>query len=212
MRNNKRSHYAIGVVPSILFFLAGGCSHDATIGKQNPAVAPAIVTQPADQRVLAGTNATFDVKASGTEPLTYQWVVNGEAAAGEVYPACTVWAAGLAKDGTTFTVKVSNEAGSVTSTMARLSVYATDQAPAITAQPADLTVSEGSPAAFTVAAVGTGPLTYVWRRNGAVIDGSGFPGYQLPSASRSDSGTLFTVEVTNLWGTITSSPARLTVN
>ncbi len=200
-----------GLAPASLLLLA--CSHEATVsGRREPAVAPAIVTQPSDLTVLSGTNATFDVVASGTRPLTYQWVVNGTPAEGEVYSACTVWAATMAKSGTTFTVIVSNEAGSVTSQVARLTVVATDQAPAIATPPADLSVAAGNPAQFSVQAVGTGPLTYQWRRNGVPIPGAGSPGLRLEAVSLQDDGTVFTVEVANLWGTAVSAPARLTVH
>ena len=46
-------------------------------GKCAPGVAPSIITQPASQTVLAGSNATFTVTAAGTPPLelpvAFQW-------------------------------------------------------------------------------------------------------------------------------------------
>src|ERR1035441_6846270 len=39
--------------------------------------APVITTQPASQTVNAGQTATFAVVASGTAPLSYQWLKNG---------------------------------------------------------------------------------------------------------------------------------------
>ena len=38
-----------------------------------PFVPVQILTQPQDQRVRAGEDATFTVAASGSEPVTYQW-------------------------------------------------------------------------------------------------------------------------------------------
>jgi sugar lactone lactonase YvrE len=38
---------------------------------------PSIVTQPANQTVINGTNAFFTVGVSGTGPFTYQWQLNG---------------------------------------------------------------------------------------------------------------------------------------
>ncbi|MCX8520925.1 MAG: immunoglobulin domain-containing protein, partial [Rhodoferax sp.] len=40
-------------------------------------VAPTVNVQPTDQAVTAGQSATFSVTASGTGPLTYQWLKNG---------------------------------------------------------------------------------------------------------------------------------------
>ena len=41
-----------------------------------PVAAPVIVTQPADQTIMVGQDATFTVGASGTAPLAYQWYYN----------------------------------------------------------------------------------------------------------------------------------------
>ena len=38
---------------------------------------PAITAQPVSQSVAAGSNASFSVTASGTLPLSYQWLLNG---------------------------------------------------------------------------------------------------------------------------------------
>ena len=40
------------------------------------AAAPVIVTQPTDQTIMVGQDATFTVGASGTAPLAYQWYYN----------------------------------------------------------------------------------------------------------------------------------------
>ena len=39
--------------------------------------APSITTQPASQTVTAGANVSFSVVATGTAPLSYQWMKNG---------------------------------------------------------------------------------------------------------------------------------------
>jgi hypothetical protein len=43
----------------------------------SPSGAPVIVSPPADQAVLAGRGATFQVLASGSPSLTFQWALNG---------------------------------------------------------------------------------------------------------------------------------------
>src|SRR4029077_18675598 len=40
-------------------------------------VAPTISTQPASVKIIAGQSATFNVAATGTAPLSYQWRKNG---------------------------------------------------------------------------------------------------------------------------------------
>jgi hypothetical protein len=85
-------------------------------------------------------------------------------------------------------------------------------APIITAQPAALTVTEGDGAAFTVSASGSAPLAYQWKRGGVDIAGATASTYTLTATTLSDDGAAFTVTVSNSAGSVTSSPARLTVS
>lgn len=88
-----------------------------------PAVAPAISTQPVNQAVLAGATATFSVAATGTAPLSYQWKKDGVAISTNGTSASYTTPATVAGDsGASFTVTVSNSAGSVTSSAATLTV------------------------------------------------------------------------------------------
>ena len=85
-------------------------------------------------------------------------------------------------------------------------------APSITTQPAGSTVTSGQTATFTVVANGTAPLNYQWQKNGASISGATSASYTTPAATNSDSGSTFDVVVSNSAGTVTSSPATLTVS
>ncbi|HEY4980325.1 MAG TPA: hypothetical protein VII25_14240 [Candidatus Acidoferrum sp.] len=83
-------------------------------------------------------------------------------------------------------------------------------APTIT-QPASITVPLGQTATFTVTATGTGPLTYQWFKNGLPISGANSSTYTTPATLAGDSGSVFTVTVSNPAGSVTSGPATLTV-
>ena len=85
-------------------------------------------------------------------------------------------------------------------------------APSITAQPSSITVTAGATAAFSVTASGTAPLSYQWSKNSAVISGATSSSYTTPATTSSDSGSNFTVVVSNSAGSITSSAGTLTVN
>ena len=89
--------------------------------------------------------------------------------------------------------------------------YTGSQAPGITTQPANRTVAVGQSATFTVAASGTAPLSYQWRRNGGNISGATAASYTLASAQLADNGAVFDVVVTNSFGSATSNTATLTV-
>ncbi|MCU1248028.1 MAG: coagulation factor 5/8 type domain protein [Edaphobacter sp.] len=89
-------------------------------------------------------------------------------------------------------------------------VYGAD-VPSIVTQPASQAVNAGSTATFNVVAGGDGPFTYQWLRNGVAIAGATATGYTTPVLMSGDSGSTFTVSVTNSTGTTTSAKALLTV-
>jgi hypothetical protein len=179
----------------------------------NPAPAsPTITTQPVSQTVTAGQTATFTVVAAGTAPLSYQWQKNGVAISGATSSSYTTPATTTSDSGSTFAVVVSNTAGTVTSTAATLTVNPAPVSPTITTQPASQTVTAGQTATFTVVASGTAPLSYQWRKNGVAISGATSSSYTTPATATSDSGSTFSVVVSNTAGTVTSSAATLTVN
>ena len=180
----------------------------------NPGVtvtAPAIVTQPASTTVAVGSTASFSVTASGTAPLTYQWSKNAAAISGATSATYTTPATVAGDNGSTFSVVVSNSAGTATSTNATLTV-SSPTAPAITSQPSNATVTVGATASFSVTASGTAPLSYQWKKNGTAITGATSSSYTTPATVSGDNGATFSVVVTNSAGSATSNNATLTVN
>jgi hypothetical protein len=81
----------------------------------------------------------------------------------------------------------------------------------IVSAPRSQRVPAGGPATFAVIAAGSPPLSYQWRRNGAVIQGATSPVYVLPAAARADDGSTYAVRVSNTVGTASSTPATLRV-
>jgi Immunoglobulin I-set domain len=84
-------------------------------------------------------------------------------------------------------------------------------APTIITQPASQTVAVGQTATFSVTATGTGPLSYQWYVNGVAISGATSSTYTTPATVTGNSGSVFTVTVSNSIGTVTSMGATLTV-
>jgi hypothetical protein len=184
----------------------------ATLAVTALTAAPAITTQPANQSVTAGSAATFRVTATGTAPLTYQWLENGASIAGATSSNYTTPVLTLANNGEQYSVKVSNAAGTITSAAATLMVTALSGAPAIITQPVSRTTTVGTTATFTVAANGTAPFTYQWYENGAAISGAIAASFTTPMLASTDNGEQYTVTVTNASGAITSAAATLTVS
>src|SRR5579862_6955874 len=172
------------------------------------AVAPTISSQPASAKITAGQSATFNVAATGTAPMTYQWSKNGTALSGATSSSYTTPAETTSDNNAKFTVAVSNSAGSATSSAAVLTVTSATIAPAITTQPASQTILSGKTASFSVAATGTAPLTYQWSKSGVAISGATSATYTTPAET---AGAQFSVTVSNSAGTATSNAATLTV-
>ena len=85
-------------------------------------------------------------------------------------------------------------------------------APAITTQPQALFITEGQTATFRVTATSTAPLTYQWYRGGIALPGQTGDSYTTANVSTSLNGSIYTAQVRNLAGTVTSEPAVLTVS
>ena len=192
---------------------AGNATSSAATLTVNPAIfAPTITTQPANQSVTSGNNASFTVVASGTIPLSYQWRLNGANISGATSATLALTAVTLGQSGSSYSCVVTNVAGSATSSAATLTVTAAAVAPTIITQPASQTVSAGNNASFAVVASGTAPLSHQWRLNGANINGATGATLTLTSVTVGQSGGNYSCVVTNIAGSATSSTATLTVN
>jgi Immunoglobulin I-set domain len=176
------------------------------------ATAPSITSQPANQTVTAGQTASFSLVATGTSPMSYQGRKNGVNISGATASSYTTPVTTTTDNGSAFSVVVTNSAGSATSNNATLTVNAASTAPSITSQPANQTVTAGQTANFSVAAIGTSPMSYQWRKNGVSISGATASSYTTPATTSTDSGSAFSVLVTNSAGSASSNNATLTVN
>jgi alpha-tubulin suppressor-like RCC1 family protein len=85
------------------------------------------------------------------------------------------------------------------------------EAPAITAQPSSVRLPAGQDATFTVAASGSGSLSYQWWKDGSILAGATSANLTLPSISGSDEGAYF-VRVTNSHGSMDSAAVPLSLN
>jgi len=115
-----------------------------------------------------GTNVTFSVVATGSEPpISYQWRFNGVDIPGAVGSTYTVTDVQLDEEGD-YTAAVTDSTGTIYSQSARLIPWLQ---PVIVQKPSDITVAAGSD--FTVGVGVTGnptPFAFSWRRNlGSIV-------------------------------------------
>jgi hypothetical protein len=77
-------------------------------------------------------------------------------------------------------------------------------------QPVGQTVIAGTAVRFQAMAVGVQPLNYQWRFKGSDIGGATLSSYTLAGAQAADAG-VYSVQVTNIFGSAVSSDASLIV-
>ena len=83
--------------------------------------------------------------------------------------------------------------------------------PTIATQPAGAAVDPGATVTFSVTVTGTAPFTYQWRRNGAALPGATGSSLVLSGVQSTSSG-VYSVAVTNAFGSAISTGAALVVN
>jgi len=210
MRRRRLTNLSLFLTVSLFL---GGCGTGISIPGSGSTTAPTITSQPANQSVTAGQTATFSITAAGTAPLSYRWQKGTSTISGATSASYTTAATTTSDSGSKFSVVVSDSAGSVTSNAALLTVTpASPVAPSITQQPANQTVVAGQTATFSVAAAGTAPFSYQWQKGTTAISGATSASYTTAATTTSDSGSQFSVLVSNSVGKATSQAATLTVN
>ena len=166
----------------------------------------AITTQPTNQSACLGGAASFSVTATGTN-LTYQWRKGGVAIGGATLATYNI-ASVTAGDAASYDVIVTGACGTVTSSAATLAINASTN---INTQPQNQTACVGGSATFTVAANGSGTVTYQWRKGGVAIGGATSASLTINPVAAGDAGS-YDVVVGSNCGTPTSTAATLTVN
>jgi hypothetical protein len=173
---------------------------------------PVITTQPTNLTVTVGQTATFSVAAGGSQPLSYQWQFGGTNILNATNSSLTLTNVQVYQAGN-YSIAVTNALGSTNSANAVLTVMLP---PVITQQPQSQAVVTYGSASFTVAATGTGPLSYQWQFNGTnLVDGGNVSGSVttnliLTGVNSSEAGN-YDVVVSNPYAATNSSVAVLTV-
>ena len=172
------------------------------------ALPPKILTDTVSTTNYAGHVVQFSVTADGTAPLVYQWYKETSPITGATNNTLTFTCA-LADDGTSYSVVVTNFVGSVTSSVATLSVSTNLL---IDAPLTSITRNVGSAAAFEIVAEGALPITYQWHNgDGSSILGATNHILWLSNVQLTNDGASYYVSVINPYISMDSAPATLNV-
>ncbi len=196
----------------------GGDGNDVVLTSVN---APSLTTNPSNQTVTAGNNATFTAAASGNPAPTVQWQRQHQRRESfsrhqrsDFHHAEPVQR-DASMNGYEYQAVFTNSIGIAITSAATLTV---DTPPAVTTQPANQTVSAGNTATFTAAASGNPAPTVQWQlsTNGGSsfsnISGATSTTLSLSSVTASMNGFEYQAVFTNSVGSVTTSAATLTVN
>jgi len=182
---------------------------------------PSIVSSPSPASVQVGESVTFTATVSEPSSVSIIWkkkladgnVVSDLPGGASTPTGSTLTLMGVTlADAAEYFVVVSNIHGDTISDMIELHVTEGAGSPSIQRNPQSMAVAVGATATFSVLADGADPLTYSWLENGAAISGATSSSYTTPATSFADSGSIYSVVVSNPQGPdATSAGATLTV-
>jgi hypothetical protein len=177
-----------------------------------PCDAVEITSQPASITITRGDQGYLSVDASGTDPKTARWYVgvSGDESQPTNLTAFTIPVSPT--ETTSYWALVSNACGTAVSAAATVVVLPACSPAAITASPSSTQITSGASASLSVAATGTGPLSYQWFAGQAGDESSPISGATSSTlAVTPQSTTDYWVEVTNSCGIAVSSTTTVTV-
>lgn len=158
-----------------------------------------------------GTSIVLTSNPSGGKaPYAYQWKKDGVDVGGATGQTYTITAA-AAYNGSIFTC-LATDNNSATALSNAITIHVNVPI-TIATQPAGQDVVIGQSVAFNVGinADATTPVTYQWQKDGTDIAGATNATYSIANVANGDAG-LYSVNITNICGTVTSNGAMLSVN
>ena len=197
-------------------FRQRGHLHGGSDRRRGSATNSAILTVLATTTAVGPTNlvcnvgqtAAFVTTVAGSGPFSYVWRKSGVLMSAQTTNALTITNVAPSDVGI-YTVEVTGACGSVTNS-ATLTVTVP---PIIIQQPVNVTTNVGGMAAFsvTVSNISTLPLSYQWWFNTTnILAGATNASLTLTNVQMTNAG-IYSVVVTNVAGSVTSSNALLTV-
>ena len=168
----------------------------------------AITSQPSNDSVTEPTAGSFSITAVGQGTLSYQWYREGSPV-GTDSSTYNTGATNNDNTGDEVYCVVSDDLTSLQSNTVTLTIAA--EAPTITVQPSNDSVTEPDTGNFSITATGEGTLTYQWYKNTVLISGATSSSYETPATDSADTGDEFYCIVTDDFGSTQSDTVTLTI-
>ncbi len=165
-----------------------------------------IETQPLPQQACPGEEVSFSVAASGIEPLSYQWLKNGEPIADETENTLALQAINHEDEGI-YSCEITNACGTIASEEVALEVYTPLT---LLTQPLSQNVCPGEELILSVEISGEEPISYQWKKDGTDLLNATGSSLIIDNASPDDEG-VYSCEISNICGSITSTEAMVKV-
>ncbi|HKQ39307.1 MAG TPA: HYR domain-containing protein, partial [Verrucomicrobiae bacterium] len=159
---------------------------------------PLAATPPQSQTRCAGEVAVFATSATGSGPMTFAWFKEGVLMSGRTNISLALSNITPADSGT-YGVRVQTPCGSV-SNSATLTVRPLVTVNGLT----NVTKCDCDPLVLSPTVSGTGPYSYLWRKNGSIIAGATSNTLVFSKLTTNDAG-LYTVEVSGPCNTASAS-------
>jgi len=155
-----------------------------------------IFREPENLEIALGERAVLEVGALSGSPITYQWFLDDEPIPGQIDSRLVIDSL-RERDLGFYHVVARN--GFEETRSATVQIAERSAAPAFGWSSGDRSVVAGASTALGAQVFGSGPLTYVWYRDGAVMPGVDGPRIEWPSVAPGDAGN-YRLAVGNIHG------------
>lgn len=177
------------------------------LGEPAVSTPPSITQQPVGGSFPASSLVTLWVVASGTPPLSYQWRFNSQPLSGQT-GATNLFQMTQLLIGD-FDVVVSNGAGVITSSVARVNLKTA--VPTVSLPPSFTLVQGGNSSLGATIGDAVPPLTYQWLKNDVPLPGETDTSIRFSGATASHAGTYRFVLNDTFGHSVTSAPCNVTI-
>ncbi|MBE2213352.1 MAG: immunoglobulin domain-containing protein, partial [Opitutaceae bacterium] len=186
-----------------------GASYRYGYGPGNPLRLPVFQPDaPYDVTALPGSYVTLEGYVTGSEPMTLQWLKDGQAIAGATTRSLS-FPIVARTDAGRYILRATNPGGTVSSREAVLTVPE-PLPPTIVEHPQSKSVTHSGSFGIGVAASSNAPITFQWTKDGVAIPGATASTYGRQNVQPSDAG-VYRVIATTGGGSTTSNGAVITV-